>query len=85
MDEIDGIIKTINEHKGELLAKSCLLRSIVRALALEQRAKFLEEFDIERDHARVVLLNSRVPEDVVASFDLHIAAFNDLRHDRPRG
>jgi len=83
MDDIDRIIQKLNEQKGEILAMSNLVLSIVRALPIDLQAKVLTEFDKEREITKTVLLNSSAPDDVLRSFDNIVEAFNKLRLDRP--
>jgi hypothetical protein len=82
-DEIDRIIQTINEQKGEMLAHNCLIISLLRAFPLDHRSVALREFDTECDIARTVLLNSSVPEVLLKSFENHVGAVNGLRYRRP--
>ena len=79
MDDIDRIIKTINEQKGEMMAMQCLLASVFRALPADRQALAFAKYDKDVEIARTVLLNSHAPDAVHASFDRAVDALNELR------
>jgi hypothetical protein len=77
-DEIDQLIETVNQQKGELLAVRCLINGVLRSLPLDQRTTARAEFDAECEAARTWLLNSSAPEELLKSFESHVAGQNDL-------
>ncbi len=83
MDDLDKAIKALNEQKGNVMALSCLLMGVLRALPYWQRVNALREFDTEAELARTVLLNSKVHDDVLNGFDQQLASLNHTRLQKP--
>ena len=83
MDDPGHIAEFINEQKGELVALTCFVTALFRALPLDLREDALGEFDTEREGVRVDLLNSGAPEDLLRGYDRKIRALNRMRFLRP--
>jgi hypothetical protein len=78
-NEIDRIIATLNQQKGELIGVHSMMAALARVLAPTDLSRLLAEFDTEVAHARSTLSYSPVPEEVIEGFEGYVTMWSLIR------
>lgn len=82
MHPLAKLAHVVNNQKGSQLALQALATAILRALPPEVLASALAQWDMEKEVAKTVLLNSQAPDDVIEGFDTIASAVDALRIDQ---